>query len=179
MTNLSSSPTAGHFGLLHEIFVLDAHLVKALDCSRAKTITRNLVDALLTALRMEELGELQIYPAVDNRAPGWSFIQPITTSHISGHYFEKPGRNPHIRMDFYSCCTVNWMKIIEILNTHLGLADWRGTFIDRQIERDSTRHILDIAGEGERITYEAVMKPRDALTIATEAKKKEVAKMAS
>lgn len=176
---ICSSLPAGHFGLLHEIFVLDAHLSKALDCSKAEHTTRKLVDALLTALRMEELGELQIYPAVDARAPGWSFIQPITTSHISGHYFEKPGRNPHIRMDFYSCCTVNWMKIIEILNTHLSLLDWRGTFIDRQIEQSAVRRILDIAGEGERITYEAVMNPRDALTLAKEAKKKEVAKMAS
>lgn len=175
----NSCPTSDHFGLLHEIFVLDAHLTKALDESKAVEITRKLIDALLTALRMEELGELQIYPAVDDRAPGWSFIQPITTSHISGHYFEKPGRNPHIRMDFYSCCTVNWMKVIEILNEHLGIADWRATFVDRQIEQGNHRRVLDIAGEHDRITYEAIMQPKDELKLATDAKKKEIAKLAS
>jgi len=165
-----------HFGLRHEIFVLDAHLKAALDQSRAKEITIKLVDALLMSLRMEELGELQIYPATDLRAPGWSFIQPITTSHISGHYFEKPGRSPHIRMDFYSCCMVDWMKTINVVHEHLGLADWRGTFIDRQIEQDAVRRTLDIAGEGDRILFEAPLKAHDALIRVKEAKKQEVIK---
>jgi hypothetical protein len=116
---------------------------------------------------MEELGKLQIYPATDQRAPGWSFIQPITTSHISGHYFEKPGRQPHIRMDFYSCCTVNWRKVIEVTHKHLDFADWRGTFIDRQLEISADRHTLEVAGTGNRITYEATLTPGEALTIKT------------
>ena len=160
-----------HFGLLHEIFVLDAHLEEPLDESNHKSITTKLISSLLTSLRMEELGPLQIYPATDLRAPGWSFIQPITTSHISGHYFEKPGRLPHIRMDFYSCCSVNWMNIIKVVNDHLNMADWRATFLDRQIEPDAERRIIDIAGHGDHLTYEAPMiAGEDVLMVAAKVK---------
>ena len=164
---------ASHFGLLHEILVLDAHLKHPLEATNPKPLVRELVDTLLTTLRMEELGELQIYPATDLRAPGWSFIQPITTSHISGHYFEKPGRQPNIHMDIYSCCSVNWMKSIDIINEYLHLADWRATFIDRQIELNAPRNMLEIAGEGGRIFSEATLQAQDLLTRVTAAKKRE------
>lgn len=164
---------ASHFGLLHEIFILDAHLKNALDSTDPAPLVRQLVDALLTTLRMEELGKLQIYPATDQRAPGWSFIQPITTSHISGHYFEKPERRPNIHMDIYSCCSVNWMKSIDIINEYLHLADWRATFIDRQIEPGAPRHMLEIAGEGGRIFSEATLQAHDVLSRAVAAKKRE------
>src|SRR3989339_236945 len=164
---------ASHFGLLHEILVLDAHLKHPLEATNPKPLVRELVDTLLTTLRMEERGELQISPATDLRAPGWSFIQPITTSHISGHYFEKPGRRPNIHMDIYSCCSVNWMKSIEIIHEYLNLADWRATFIDRQIEPDIPRHMLEIAGEGSRIFSEATLQAQALLTRVAAAKKKE------
>lgn len=48
-------------------------------------IMRRFIDEVLSALGMTPLGELGIYPAVDQSAPGWSFIQPITTSHVSAH----------------------------------------------------------------------------------------------
>tara|TARA_Y100000310_G_scaffold310162_1_gene355094 strand:- start:670 stop:1194 length:525 start_codon:yes stop_codon:yes gene_type:complete len=168
------TPSSSNFSLVHEIFILDAHLTYVLDQSKAVETTKKLVNALLTILRMEELGDLQIYNGLDPRAPGWSFIQPITTSHISGHYFEKPGRLPHIRMDFYSCSRVHWKKIIKIVNEHLGMADWRGTFIDRQIEPGATRHSLDIAGKGDMIVHEVPLGTHDTLSRATEAKKEEV-----
>ena len=130
---------------MHEIFVLDAHLAKEPDVQDSHSVTRRLVDRLMVALRMEELGPLTIYPALDQRAPGWSFIQPITTSHMAGHYFEKPGRGPHIRFDVYSCVSFNWMHVIEVLHEELGLLDWRATFIERDIEREKQRRIIDIA----------------------------------
>jgi len=140
------------FRLAHEILVLDAFLQKPLDIRRYQSITRNFISELLTVLRMEPLGELGIYPAVDQRAPGWSFIQPITTSHVSAHYFEKPGRLPHIRIDAYSCDSVDWQRLIEVCDRHFGLAEWRASFIDRQIELPFTRKILDLSGEGGRVT---------------------------
>lgn len=167
------SPSHSSFRLLHEIFVLDAHLREPLDESRAAEITRKLVDALLAALHMEELGALQVYPAVDLRAPGWSFIQPITTSHISGHYFREPNRQPHIRMDFYSCSCINWMDIIRIVHKNLDLADWRGTFIDRQIKPHTLRRMLEVAGEGDRVLFEAPLQLHDPLAQAKEAKVQE------
>jgi hypothetical protein len=142
-----------HFSLEHEIFILDAYLEKPLDPSKMESWTRGLIDALLATLRMEELGPLQIFPATDLRAPGWSFIQPITTSHIAGHYFEKPGKHPHIRLDMYSCESVNWKKLIDVLDEHLSMGLWRATFIDRQID-EKKRAAMHISGEGSSVLDE-------------------------
>ncbi len=142
-----------HFKLEHEIFILDAYLNDFLDPSKMESWTRNFVDSLLSTLRMEELGPLQIYPATDLRAPGWSFLQPITTSHIAGHYFEKPGKSPHIRMDMYSCESVNWKKLINVLHEHLNMGLWRATFIDRQID-EKQRSAMHISGEGASVLDE-------------------------
>lgn len=150
---VSSSATDG-FALQHEIFVLDTHLQEALPMDNHREITINLVQKLLDVLGMERLGDMQIYPALDMRAPGWSFIQPITTSHISGHYFEKPGRLPHIRLDVYSCEAVNWKNIIKVAHEHLVLADWRATFIHREIELHDNRVVLEIAGLEDNINKE-------------------------
>jgi len=76
------------FALEHQIFVLDAYLEHPLDCDLQEPITRDFIAEFLQVLGLEHLGPFGIYPAVDDRAPGWSFIQPITTSHISAHYFE-------------------------------------------------------------------------------------------
>ncbi|MBT3293516.1 hypothetical protein HN512_03410 [Candidatus Peregrinibacteria bacterium] len=152
-----NSETPNDFSLLHEIFILDAHLEETLDETQHESITNKLVNSLLSALDMVKLGDLQIHHAVDLRAPGWSFIQPITTSHISGHYFEKPGRLPHIRMDMYSCRAVDWKRMIEVVNENLYLADWRATFIRREIERDGSRDMIDIYGKGAEIASEFKM----------------------
>lgn len=144
---------AQQFKLEHEIFILDAYLNQPLDQSKMDSWTRHFVDALLSTLRMEELGPLQIFPATDLRAPGWSFLQPITTSHIAGHYFEKPGKHPQIRMDMYSCESLNWKNLVGILHDHLNMGVWRATFIDRQIDEEQ-RTAIDISGEGNAVTGE-------------------------
>ena len=145
------------FRLEHQIVVLDAGLCEPLDCGRATAITRRFVDDLLNALGMDPLGELGIYPAVDERAPGWSFIQPITTSHVGAHYFEKPGDTPHLRLDAYSCETVDWRSLIRVCHRHFKLAEWRATFIDRQIDPQRERSVVDLAGTGPTVTSERVM----------------------
>ena len=160
--------SASHFTLEHEIIVLDAYLKKALDPSHMEEWTRKFIDSLLATLRMEELGPLQIYPALDLRAPGWSFIQPITTSHIAGHYFEKPGKSPHIRMDIYSCCSINWRKVIQVCNEHMNLGLWRATFIDRQID-ERARATSHISGEGNLILDELDLLDHDRHMIAASA----------
>jgi hypothetical protein len=158
-------PDSG-FALRHEIFILDANLLTALDQTHMKPITRTLIDALLHVLGLEELGPLELYPATDLRAPGWSFLQPITTSHISGHYFEKPGKAPHIHMDIYSCDAVEWQKIVGVVDEHLGLADWRASFIERKWgEEADERTYLDLSGIGaevERIRVPKILAPRTA-----------------
>lgn len=136
--------------LKHEILVLDAVLKKELDPKSRKQDCVRLIKHLLRSLKMEELGPLQFYDAADLRAPGWSFIQPITTSHISGHYFEKPGDAPHIHIDIYSCDSVDYQIVINILNDHLDLAEWSADFIERNTE-SSSRNVVRIVGNGSRI----------------------------
>lgn len=167
--------SGSHFHLDHEIFILDAYLNNPLEPSKMDSWTRNFIDALLSTLRMEELGPLQIFPAVDLRAPGWSFIQPITTSHIAGHYFEKPGKHPHIRLDLYSCASINYKKVIKVCHEHLNLHLWRATFIDRQID-EGARCASHISGEGSTILDELDLLDHDkhliaARSIAESAKK--------
>ncbi len=159
---------ASHFKLEHEIFVLDAYLQEPLDQNEMESWTRTFIDSLLSALRMEELGPLQIYPALDLRAPGWSFLQPITTSHISGHYFEKPGKHPHIRLDCYSCCSINWKKIINVCEEHMKLGLWRATFIDRQID-EKPRAAIHVSGEGNTVLDELDLLDHDKHLVAAKA----------
>lgn len=153
------------FKLEHEIFILDAYLNEALDPQHKESWTRRFVDALMGAMRMEELGPLQIYPATDLRAPGWSFIQPITTSHISGHYFEKPGKHPHLRLDCYSCASINWRKIITVCNEFMDMGLWRATFIDRQID-EYKRTAIHVSGEGPAILDELDLLDHDNHLVA-------------
>lgn len=149
--NTTRSSSADELVLAHEILVLDAFLRHPLDCNQRESITNRFMSELLGVLGMEPLGPLAIYPAVDQRAPGWSFIQPITTSHVSAHYFEKPGPRPHIRIDAYSCEAIEWRKLIEVCDKHFVLDRWRATFIDRQIEVTGQRSVLDVSGLGSRI----------------------------
>ena len=148
--------------LVHEILVLDAFLEERLDQRQCDSITKCFIDELLDVLDMQPLGELGIYPAVDQRAPGWSFIQPITTSHVSAHYFEKPGRSPHIRLDAYSCDSIDRKQFIRVCHEHFILSDWHATFIVRQIDDPCQRKVVDLAGIGPRVTSESILSPNQA-----------------
>lgn len=150
MDSLVDSP----FQLRHEIFALDAYLQGPLDRARRKLHATQFIQSILQVLAMEPLGALQFHDAVDDRAPGWSFIQAITTSHISCHYFEKPGRKPHVRIDLYSCRSVDWRRIIELAHRYLDLEQWQGTFIERYLDDEGERKISSIRGYAERILEE-------------------------
>ncbi len=137
--------------LNHEMFILDANLKHVLDQSKMNEITKNLIKDLLAKLGMLELGPLAIFDATDPRAPGWSFIQPITTSHVSGHYFVEPnGTNPNIHMDFYSCSSFDWKDVVEIVDKHLALAKWHGNFLYRK-DIMVDRGVWEISGDGSQI----------------------------
>lgn len=151
----------GDSRLVHEIVVLDAFLARPLDQGRYVAITRDFVSDLLNAMGMDILGELGIYPAVDQREPGWSFIQPITTSHVSAHYFENPGHRPHIRIDAYSCVTIDRNVLIQVCHEHFELTDWRACFIDRQLERPRERRVVELAGVGASVISEVAMSAVD------------------
>lgn len=145
------------FHLDHQILVLDAFLKHRLDNRQCESITRSFIDELLTVLGMQALGDLGIYPAIDQRAPGWSFIQPITTSHVSAHYFEKPGRKPNIRIDAYSCESIDWRALVRVCHRHFDFDGWHATFIDRRIDEPDSRTVLDLCGAGPSATSESIM----------------------
>ena len=112
--------TASNVSLRHEIFVLDAFLCAALDCGDRERITREFLRDMLHTLGMQPLAPADIFPATDERAPGWSFIQPITTSHVSAHYFARPGRLPNLRLDAYSCEPFDWQAVVNICHCKAG-----------------------------------------------------------
>lgn len=143
--------------LVHEILVLDAFLVKPLDQGRCESITKDFVADLLDALGMEALAELGIYSAVDLREPGWSFIQPITTSHVSAHYFENPGDRPHIRIDAYSCAAIDQYVLVKVCHQHFDLADWCACFINRQLEQPHRRRVVELSGVGACVNSESLL----------------------
>lgn len=128
--------------LIHELFIIDAELKEKLDFNRRKEITRNLIDDLMKALNMEELGPLQVYDAVDPEYPGWSFIQPITTSHISGHYFEEDCQFSHIHLDIYSCKDFQHENVLFCLQNHLPIRKWIGNLIYRSQDLRKRKELI-------------------------------------
>lgn len=141
-----------NFALRHEIIILDAQLTSPLEEAGWPT-ARAFTEDLLRTLRMEPLAPLAVYPATDDRAPGWSFIQPITTSHVSGHYFLRPGPQPHIHLDVYSCDSVDWKTVMECVSRHFPLGEWTASFIVRGLSL-SPRSVLNLAGTGSSVTRE-------------------------
>lgn len=150
---MSKDPLSKGFSLQHELFVVDASLSVPLDEGGKEAIASSLVKALLASLGMKELGPLQVYPATDLRAPGWTFLQPITTSHISGHYFVWPAGEPNIHIDIYSCASVNWRRAMVVLSRLLPLANWKATFVRRTWGHDG-RQTLEITGLGATVLSE-------------------------
>ena len=140
--------------LVHEMLVLDAFLEAPLPQARYQAITHRFVAELLDVLGMEALGELGIWPAVDEREPGWSFIQPITTSHVSAHYFQNPGGRPHLRLDAYSCASIDFRRLVQLCHRHFRLTDWCASFIKRELDSPRQRCVIDIAGFGDRVNSE-------------------------
>ncbi len=148
--NGTRSPKGG-LVLHHGLFVIDADLRSVLP-PQGEGLIAGLVDELLTTISMERLGPLEIFPATDMRAPGYSFIQPITTSHICGHYFGKPGKHPHFHFDIYSCKKFSWRKVIPVLDRHLSLGEWSANCITRKI--GAKRECRSIRGVGREIAEE-------------------------
>ena len=68
-------------------------------------------------------------------------------------------------MDVYSCASVNWRKIIGTAHKMLSLAEWRASFLDRQID-EGGRTLLDISGSGDTVEDETVLRLDDPRSIA-------------
>lgn len=138
------------FVFTHQHLIIDAELKEKLNFSRRHETVVELIKKLLHELSMEKLAPLQIFDATDAQYPGWSFIQPITTSHISGHYFEEANTLSHIHMDIYSCKEYEWKNVFPILNNELNLDQWAANLIIRSPKLVKQTHIL-ISGKGSTI----------------------------
>ena len=93
-----------------------------------KKLSDNFVKELLAVTDMKPLGSINWAAATDLDFPGQSFVQMITTSHSSLHYFSDSNE---IYFDFYSCKFFDHRKIIALLDKTFGLVDWNGTLYHR------------------------------------------------
>ncbi|MEM4166541.1 MAG: S-adenosylmethionine decarboxylase [Candidatus Bilamarchaeaceae archaeon] len=96
------------------------------ELSREKA--QEFVNELMRITDMKPLGPLNWSNAVDLDFPGQSFVQMITTSHCSVHYFSE---TREIYFDLYSCKKFNPNEVIELLDKFFGLEEWHGMLYHR------------------------------------------------
>jgi len=93
-----------------------------------KADAQRFVDRLLNAVNMKPLGPLNWAMAEDLDFPGQSFVQMITTSHCSIHFFSDMNE---IYFDLYSCRSFEAEKVIGLLDEKFGLREWHGILYTR------------------------------------------------
>ena len=142
-----------HFRPIHKIFVLDAKLEGLLDESNPRKFCEGYFTNIMEASEMKPLAPMSVCPTMDPRAPGFSGIQPLTTSHTSFHYFwepDVPDPFPNVHLDLYSCSPFSYEDVIRVAHKHFGLAEWTGNFIDRSLD-PAERMTLLLRGKGDTI----------------------------
>ncbi|MFH0737765.1 MAG: S-adenosylmethionine decarboxylase [Candidatus Micrarchaeota archaeon] len=92
---------------------------------------KRFVDGLLKTVNMKPLGPLNWADAEDLDFPGQSFVQMITTSHCSLHFFNHKDGTNEIYFDLYSCKPFDDEKVIELLDGKFGLREWHGVLYTR------------------------------------------------
>ena len=98
-----------------------------------KENAQEFVNELMKVTNMKPLGSLNWSDAVDLDFPGQSFVQMITTSHCSLHFFrdEETGENNEIYFDLYSCKDFNYETVVNLIDKHFGIAEWHGILYNR------------------------------------------------
>jgi len=99
-------------GLCHLHLTINAKVAlegKGLSKGRCESF----VQKLLAEAGMKPLGPINYADAEDKGNPGQSFVQMITTSHCSLHYFSDSGE---IYFDLYSCKKFNPEKIVSLVH---------------------------------------------------------------
>ena len=89
------------------------------------------VGRLLEEINMKPLGSMNWADAEDLDFPGQSFVQMITTSHCSLHFFDNKTEGNEIYFDLYSCRNFNANKVVELLDEKFGLLEWHGMLYTR------------------------------------------------
>ncbi|MEW6749004.1 MAG: S-adenosylmethionine decarboxylase [Candidatus Micrarchaeota archaeon] len=96
-----------------------------------KDEAQRFVDRLLKAINMKPLGPLNWADAEDLDFPGQSFVQMITTSHCSLHFFAHKDGSNELYFDLYSCKPFDDKRVVEMLDQKFGLQDWHGVLYTR------------------------------------------------
>jgi S-adenosylmethionine/arginine decarboxylase-like enzyme len=94
----------------------------------SKGKAQQLVDRLMRITDMKPLGPLNWSDAVDLDFPGQSFVQMITTSHCSLHYFSD---TREIYFDLYSCKNFDPQKVVNLLDDVFDVREWHGMLYSR------------------------------------------------
>ncbi|MBD3210688.1 hypothetical protein GF318_04880 [Candidatus Micrarchaeota archaeon] len=84
---------------------------------------RKFLDSVLREIGMKPLGPMSWAEAEDLDFPGQSFVQMISTSHISLHFFSETNE---IYFDLYSCKSFDSEKVLRLLDETFGLRNWHG-----------------------------------------------------
>lgn len=93
-----------------------------------KEKAQSFVNELMQVTGMKPLGPLNWSDAVDLDFPGQSFVQMITTSHCSLHFFAD---THEIYFDLYSCKGYDQKKVVELLDKYFGIEEWHGILYNR------------------------------------------------
>jgi S-adenosylmethionine/arginine decarboxylase-like enzyme len=81
------------------------------------------VQRLLAEIDMKPLGSMSWAEAADLDFPGQSFVQMISTSHVSLHFYSETNE---IYFDLYSCKPFDDKKVVSLLDEMFGITDWHG-----------------------------------------------------
>ena len=92
------------------------------------------VNELMKITNMKPLGPLNWSDAADLDFPGQSFVQMITTSHSSLHFFRDEsgnGENNEIYFDLYSCKDFDYERVVSLIDRYFGVMEWHGILYNR------------------------------------------------
>ena len=113
--------------LCHLHLMLNAKIAKQVSPLSRERCDR-FVEKLLRAVDMERLCDMCYSDATDPGYPGQSFVQMITTSHCSLHYFSD---RDEIYFDLYSCKKYDPDRVIELLRKEFHFIECNSTICER------------------------------------------------
>lgn len=143
------------FALSHEIISIEAR-TKSISATEWPQRVEAMMKDMLDALGMLPLGPLLQCTSRQQNATIRSFIQPITTSHIAGHYYVSEDFEPEFHFDVYTCDGISIETTLQVLHSYIPLIEWSGTYIRRNI--DDTRYIVSLSGNGANCVEKEILR---------------------
>lgn len=101
----------------------------------SKKESKEFINNLLAEINMKTLGDINWADAEDLDFPGQSFVQMITTSHCSMHFFDHKDGENEIYFDLYSCKKFDHKKVLKLLDQKFGLVEYHGLLYTRASDK--------------------------------------------